>query len=256
MKKLACTILSGVLLLGSPAFGQIGEPRNDLAIGFNGGYTLNQISFQPSIQQEMKGAVTFGFTARYTCEKYFKSLCAVQAEVNYANLGWKEKIETSTDTYSRDIYYIQVPVLARMGWGYERRGAMFYVVAGPQFGFFLDEKGHKGGQFDETTLPLRPGGINEQYDMPLKNKFEYGITAGAGIEVNTGIGHFLVEGRYYYGLSDIFSNGKQDTFGRSANGTIAVRATYLFDIIKTKGLPDRKKKPKKNKNKTESAESV
>lgn len=241
MKKSLCTILLGWLLLCSPAFGQIGERRNDLAVGINGGYTLNQVSFQPTIQQKMKGAVSFGFTARYTCEKYFKSLCAIQAEVNYANLGWEEKIETSTDTYSRDIYYIQVPVLARMGWGYERRGAMFYVVAGPQFAFFLDEKGHKGGAFDESTLPYRPGGINQQYDLPLKNKFEYGITAGAGIEVNTAIGHFLLEGRYYYGLSDIFSNGKQDPFGRSANGTIAVRATYLFDIIKTKGIPDRKK---------------
>lgn len=68
-----------------------------------------------------------------------------------------------------------------MGWGYERRGVMFYVVAGPQFGFFLDEKGHKGGAFDETTLNLRPGHIYQQYDMPLKNKFEYGITAGARI---------------------------------------------------------------------------
>ena len=44
----------------------------------------------------------------------------------------------------------------------------------------------------------------------------------------------MLEGRYYYGLSDIFGNGKQDVFGRSANGTIAIRATYLFDIIRTK----------------------
>lgn len=251
MKKVFYPLIAvaAALLCGTPALGQIGEPRNDLAIGFNAGYTLNLVSFQPSIQQNMKGAVTFGFTARYTCEKYFKSLCAVQAEINFANLGWEEKIETSSDTYSRDIYYIQVPVLARMGWGYERRGAMFYVVAGPQFGFFLDEKGHKGGAFDETTLNLRPGHIYQQYDMPLKNKFEYGITAGAGLEVNTGIGHFMLEGRYYYGLSDIFSNGKQDTFGRSANGMIAVRATYLFDIIKTKGLPERTKKDRKKKKK-------
>ena len=53
-------------------------------------------------------------------------------EVNYANLGWEEVIETSSDTYSRDMHYIQVPILARMGWGYEEKGAMFYVVAGPQ----------------------------------------------------------------------------------------------------------------------------
>jgi hypothetical protein len=182
----------------------------------------------------MKGAPTFGFTARYTCEKYFKSLCSIQMEVNYANLGWEENIETSSDTYKRDINYIQVPLLARMGWGYEQRGALFYIVAGPQVGFCISEKGHKGGLFDESTLNLRPGLIYQQYDMPVKNKFEYGITAGAGLEINTKIGHFFVEGRYYYGLSDIFGNGKKDVFGRSANGTIVIKAGYLFDIVKTK----------------------
>lgn len=254
MKKTLSAFLALALLPAGAVLAQIGEHRNDLAIGVNGGCTLNQMMFTPTIQQQLKGAATFGFTARYTCEKYFKSLCALQAEVNFANLGWKENIETSDDTYSRDIYYIQVPVLARMGWGYEQRGAMFYVVAGPQLGFCIDEKDHRGGPFDESTLSLRPGQITQQYDLPVKNKFEYGITAGAGIEVNTAVGHFLLEGRYSYGLSDIFGNGKQDTFGRSANGTISIRAAYLFDIIKTKGLPERKKKPKKSKeNPTEPA---
>ena len=50
-------------------------------------------------------------------------------------------------------------------------------------------------------------------------------------------GHFLLEGRYYYGLSDIFGNGKSDVFGRSANGTIIIKASYLFDIIRTKRKP-------------------
>lgn len=217
---------------------QIGEPRNDLAIGINGGYTLNQMFFDPNIKQTFKGAPTAGITLRYTCEKYFKSLCAVQIEINYANLGWEEVIETSEDTYKRDISYIQIPVLSRMGWGYEEKGAMFYVVAGPQFGFYLGDKGHKGGLFNDSTLNLRPGLVNQQYDLPVKNKFEYGITAGLGIEVNTRhAGHFLLEGRYYYGLSDVFGNSKKDVFGRSANGTIAIRATYLFDLIKTKKRP-------------------
>lgn len=213
---------------------QIGERRNDLAIGFNAGYTINSMMFDPSIEQTMKGAPTFGFVVRYTCEKYFKSLCAIQAEFNYVNLGWEEKIETSTDTYSRDMYYIQIPILARMGWGYEHKGAMFYAIAGPQFSFLLSEKEHKGGAFSEETLSLRPGEVYEQYDVPADHKFEYGITGGVGLEVNTlKAGHFLLDARYYYGLSDIFSNGKKDPFGRSANGTIVIRFSFLFDIIHT-----------------------
>lgn len=230
--------LATVMICAPAARAQIGEPRNDLAVGLNGGYTLNRVMFNPTIPQRLKGSPSFGLTLRYTCEKYFKSLCAVQVEVNYANLGWEENIETSSDTYRRNISYIQIPLLARMGWGYEEKGAMFYVVAGPQLGFYLGEKDHRGGLFNDSTLRLRPGQVNQQYDMPVKNHFEYGITAGMGIEVNTRrAGHFLLEGRYYYGLSDIFGNGKSDVFGRSANGTIVIKASYLFDIVRTRRNP-------------------
>lgn len=224
-----------VLLLSClSARAQVGEHRTDFAIGVNAGYTMNQVTFEPGIKQSWKGAPTLGFTMRYTCEKYFKSLCAVQMEVNYANLGWKEVIETSSDTYERDVHYIQVPFLARMGWGYERKGAMFYCVAGPQLGFCIGDNDRRGGVFDETTLLLRPNRVYQQYDMPVKNKFDYGITAGLGMEVNSRIGHFMLEGRYYYALGDMYGNGKKDVFGRSANGTIVAKFTYLIDVVRTK----------------------
>ena len=45
-------------------------------------------------------------------------------------------------------------------------------------------------------------------------------------------GNFLLEGRYFYALSDFFGNEKKDYFGRSANTTISIKLTYLFDITK------------------------
>ena len=71
-----------------------------------------------------------------------------------------------------------------------------------------------------------------QYSMPIEKKFDYGITAGAGLELNTRAGHFLIEGRYYYGLSDIYKNSKKDIFSRSNHSTIVAKVTYLFDIRK------------------------
>jgi hypothetical protein len=68
--------------------------------------------------------------------------------------------------------------------------------------------------------------------MPIQKKFDYGITAGAGMELTTNIGHFLIEGRYYYGLSDIYKNSKKDVFSRSNNGAIVAKVTYLFDVKK------------------------
>ena len=59
-------------------------------------------------------------------------------------------------------------------------------------------------------------------------------TTALGVELNSRIGHFMLEGRYYYGLSDIYNNSKTDIFARSNNGTITVKLTYLFDVVKTK----------------------
>lgn len=221
-------------LLAAPTQAQVGEHRNDLAIGVNFGYTVNQVTFSPIIKQNWKANPSGGVTMRYTCEKYFSCLCALQVELNYANLGWKELIETSSDTYMRNMHYIQMPFLARLAWGKEEKGAMFYFVAGPQIGYCIGEEEIKGGAFDESTLDKRPGNITQQYGKMNDNALDYGITAGLGLEINTKrAGHFMIEGRYYYALGDIYSNGKRDPFSRSANGTIVAKLTYLFDVMKT-----------------------
>ena len=211
---------------------QVGQPRNDLAVGVSGGYLINRVSFTPTIKQQWKGGETFGLTIRYTCEKYFSSICAIQAEVNYTNLGWRELIENSEDTYSRDMRYVQVPIFARLGWGRERRGAQFFFQAGPQISYFLSETEH----FSDPWVGYpRPNNVTKQYGMALQNKFEYGLAGGIGLEISTSVGHFLLDARYYYGLSDIYHNGKKDPFGRSANGAISLKLSYLFDLIRTKG---------------------
>lgn len=234
MRRGSVWALAALWLTTATVQAQIGERRNDLAVGINVDYTMNRMSFDPSIKQTWKNGVGGGITVRYTCEKYFKTLCAIQAEINYAKLGWKEVIETSADTYERDMHYIQLPILARLGWGYERKGAMAFLVAGPQLGYCLSETSRKGGDFSEETLSLRPNQVIQQYDMPVEHKFDYGITAGMGLECNTKVGHFQLEGRYYFALSDIYGNGKKDVFARSAHGTIVVKASYLFDVIRTK----------------------
>lgn len=238
-KAFRLATLVALLLTGSKAKAQVGVARNDFAIGVNAGATLDQIDFNPTIKQDWKMGKTFGFTARYTCEKYFAMICALQAEVNYTELGWKELIETSTDTYERTINYVQIPLLARLGFGRELRGFQGYIILGPQIGFYLSDTDKRTGEWSNKTLNLRPNRITQQYDLPIQNTFDYGITGGAGAEFSTPIGHFTLDARYNFALSDIFRNSKQDPFGRSAHGAIAVKLGYLFDLVKTKGV-DRK----------------
>ncbi len=230
MKKPVLFLLLAVSVLTIHA--QVGEARRDLAVGFSGGYVMNKVSFIPTIKQNYHEGKTFGMTLRYTCEKYFAALCALQIEANYTQLGWNEKIETSTNTYQRTINYLQIPFLANLGFGKERGGVKGFLAIGPQVAFALSENEKRGGG---TWDLVRPNNVVQQYDLQVQRKFEYGLTGGLGLDVSTRSGHhFLLEGRYYYALSDIFKNSKKDPFGRSANGAIVGRVSYLFDVLKTR----------------------
>ena len=77
-----------MLLMASTAIhAQIGEHRNDLAIGFNAGYIMSSVGFTPKVTQDTHTGITAGLSMRYTCEKYFKTICSISAEVNYRMEG-------------------------------------------------------------------------------------------------------------------------------------------------------------------------
>lgn len=227
---------------------QVGDYRTDLAIGVNGGYAMTRLSFTPDVPQDLLGGVTGGLTIRYTCEKYFSSICAITAEVNYMQAGWKERILDVFDEpvyyegddsdplrYQRRITYVQVPLLARLGWGRERKGLQAFIQLGPQLGFYLDESTETNIVQGRPTQNTRVSSVVAQETMPVENKFDYGIVGGAGIEFShPKVGHFLLEGRYYFGLANIYGNSKSDYFAKSNQSNIVVKLSYLFDVIKTK----------------------
>ena len=221
------------LLYVMPVSAQVGEARSDLAIGINGGMNWSSVTFTPTIKTAYLTGMCGGLSIRYTCEKYFTAICAVQMEINYVQRGWEEVIEDgSNNTYQRVTNYLEVPFMFNMGWGREQRGVRFFINAGPQMNFFLGEEETYGG--DPWDPSHRPNNVTGQYGKATENKFDYGICGGGGLDWSTGIGHFVLEGRYYYGLADIFDNTKRDYFGRSGNSSITVKLSYLFDIIKTK----------------------
>lgn len=245
-------LLLTMLLGGSlSANAQIGEHRNDFAVGFNGGYVMSSVGFQPDVQQKKHGGMTFGFSAKYTCEKYFKTICSIMAEINYAQVGWQENILdvdnnpviiTSTGeamAYKRTINYIQVPIFAHLAWGRETRGLNIFVNAGPQFGYYLSDS--QDTNFDVKNMPAtdnnRVSYVVAQDTMAVKNKLDYGIAVGLGAEYSIPkVGHFLAEARYYYGLGNIYGSSKRDYFGKSNYGQIVVKLSYLFDITRTKNV--------------------
>ena len=71
----------------------------------------------------------------------------------------------------------------------------------------------------------------EQMSMKVNNRLDYGICGGAGMEINVNRKHsLLLEGRFYYGLTDIFPNHKTDIFSSSNSMTITVTLGYFYRL--------------------------
>ena len=176
-----------------------------------------------------------------------KHICSIYAELNYAQMGWKEDIldredqpvineETQqAESFSRTLNYVQLPIFARLGWGREQKGVQFFFQAGPQLGYYLSDKVTKNFELDKRNSWKRANDEVHQDTMAVENKLDYGIAAGIGMEYSfPKLGHFMLEARYYYGLGNIYKDTKRDYFGKSNNSSIIVKLTYLFDLKKTK----------------------
>lgn len=244
--------VGAMLLTASFAHAQVGEYRNDLSVGVNGGYVMSQVGFTPKVNQKWLGGMTGGLSIRYKSEKYFSTICSIVAEVNYSQVGWKEDILDVNDKpvinattgvaeeYSRTLSYVQVPVFAHLAWGRETRGAQFFINLGPQFGWLLSERTQVNFDFASRNTKDRVSSVVAQDTMAVEHSFDYGIAAGAGLEYSIpAVGHFALEARYYFGLGNLYGASKKDYFAKSNLSNVVVKMTYWFDIVKTK----------KNKNK-------
>ena len=75
-------LFSLIIFVPMLASAQIGDHRNDLAVGVNGGYTMSNVGFSPNVPQKNLGGATAGLTIRYTCEKYFKSIFCLKNKLD------------------------------------------------------------------------------------------------------------------------------------------------------------------------------
>ena len=200
----------------------------NVSIGGKAGVTLSQMSFSPGIRQSMLMGGMAGVSFRYTEERNF----GIIAELNVEQRGWKENFEDLPFQYQRTLTYIQIPLLTHIYFGSRRVKGFFNL--GPEISYMI-ASGIKSN-FDYTN-PASVAGfpmhnrMTEQMYTPVKNKFDYGISAGAGIEVFVNRRNsILLEGRFYYGLGNIFPASKADTFAASRSMSVMACLGYMFRI--------------------------
>ncbi|MCH5222782.1 MAG: PorT family protein [Muribaculaceae bacterium] len=200
---------------------------SNVAIGGKLGLDFSRIFFNPHVTQGMLTGTTFGFTARYIEENHFGLI----GECNFAQRGWTENFEGAPYKYSRTLNFVDICFLAHIYFGGRVR---FFFNAGPQAGLYLGEKVTANFNPEEMQhLPDFPNinRINEQMLLPVNMKFDYGISASLGCEYNLNKRNSIsLEGRFYFGLANVFSTKRADTFNASNQMTVSVSAGYWFRV--------------------------
>ena len=203
--------------------------KPELYIGAKAGATLSFMSFSPSITQRILPGFTAGAVVRYAEENIF----GIIGELSIAQRGWRENYPNGEPfSYSRTLTYIQIPFMAHIRFGSDKFKG--FVNLGPEVGYMLGSK--ISANFDYKNIGSVEGypqgyRTNKQLDMAINSKFDYGIVGGLGAEWR-----FLpkqavtIEGRFYFGLGNIFSATKKDYFSASRTMSVEITAAWMFRI--------------------------
>ena len=165
-------------------------------------------SFSPTVPQKMLTGMILGATFRYIEERHF----GVIAEINLEQRGWNEDFKEAPYEYSRTLTYIQIPLLTHIYFGSTKFHGFFN--AGPEFAYMLSES--TSDNFDINNFMGR-------------EDFDYGISAGLGMEYFIKRNHSLtLEGRFYFGLGNMFGSSKKDVFAASRGMSVQITLGYNF----------------------------
>lgn len=228
MKKIL--LISLLLLLVSLKSYSQNKFGSEWNIGLSFGTTYSSMSIVPSNAKLNFGTKSIpqyqgGISLRYISEKNVGLI----GEVNYSQMGWKTKFpdeKLAANKHQHILNYISIPILTHIYFGDKTR---FFFNLGPQLGILLNDKEKTNDAFDKWLSTADKNDYStELYGLKAQKKIDYGITAGMGVEVRSGIGNFALEGRYYMGFGDIYDNSKRDPYSRSANRVISAKLTYYI----------------------------
>lgn len=226
-KKVIAALFTFLVMFPSVSSFSQTHYSSNVALGVKGGAEFSEVFFNPNVRQKFALGFTGGVMFRYIEENHFGLI----AELNFAQRGWSENFEDAPYNYTRTTNYIELPVLAHIFFG--RRGRFFFN-AGPQVGLYLGDKVKANfDPKDMANLPDFPykNRMNEQMLLEVKQKIDYGISAGLGAEFNvTRRNSISIEARFYYGLGNLFSSKRVDTYSASNQWSIGATVGYWFRI--------------------------
>jgi hypothetical protein len=239
MRRLFFFIFLAILNI-SYLYAQRNRFQNELYVGFGGGAQMSQVDFMPRITQDYRLGFQGGAAAKYISDGNAGVRAGVIGELNFSQRGWIESFndeETELGfSYSRALNYVNIPFMTHVNAG--RGNVRFIFNAGPQVSILLsDNQNMSQALADEiarqqAAQPGAPIGMQYQSFEHLK-RIDYGLIGGVGMQLKTGLGDFDLEGRYNFGLADVFESRRSRNayFSRSAHRVIEVKLTYYRRIF-------------------------
>lgn len=224
--KVLLSVLALIFTLSSQA--QVKKFASQLYVGAGGGASLSTLDFEPKVIQENTLGFHGGLSVRYVSEEHI----GLQLEANIAKRGWTQKFTDNPDfSYSSSLTYMELPMMTHVYFGNKTR---LIVLLGPQVNYLINQSSQISAALqsdvDKQRIDFPDKKYGEQY-KPAEKKFDYGLIGGLGVEFRTGIGSFDLEGRYYFGLGDIFNSGVGSAYSRSAQRVAEARLTYFIQLF-------------------------
>lgn len=222
---LICLSLSFTLL----TYGQKKEFKPEWNVGIGFGPTFSSVDFEPRVSTKNQMQYHGGIAIRYLSEKNLGLI----AELNYSQQGWEQNFKNDSEKefkHSHQLNYLELPILTHIYFGNKVR---FIFNLGPKIGYLISDSEKINDPLAEYLASGNTPStfVTQQYYRLADRKIDYGLMAGLGLEFRTGIGNFTLEGRYTFGLGDIYKSSKADYFSRSANRVISAKLTYYVKLF-------------------------
>ena len=207
----------------SPVLAQPRLRTPEIYFGVHGGVSASTVMFSPRVANmtPITNACVLGGTGglvfRYAGHKF----CAVQVELNYEHRGWAEK--NSSGQYSRELHYIELPLLMNINFGSERWRGFFNL--GPQIGYCIKDNGGTGTQLSAPAT---------QYSL-IDHPFDWGLAAGAGFYYRSRrAGLYELEVRFDYSFGGVYGTRPADHFNMASPMDLSINLAWLWEFKKKK----------------------
>jgi hypothetical protein len=125
----------------------------------------------------------------------------IEVQPMYLRKGGTDMADRNNPNIDFNLSYLEVPVLVKVMFGEAIRP---YVICGPTFGIRL------GAEAEAELGGVLSGGNLRTYTADLDDvtkSYDFGLGFGAGVSVALKMGTLFLDGRYTFGLVDLFESG-------------------------------------------------